>query len=58
MDAIETVQDATNLTGPSLEQHKRLELVVKLLPSEVATVVPQTTESALTQMEVKEVLIP
>lgn len=43
MNAIETVQDATNLTGPSLEQHKRLELV-KLLPNEVATVVPQTTE--------------
>lgn len=54
MDAVETVQDATNSTGPSLEQHKSLELVVKLLPSEVATVVPQTTESVLTQMEVKE----
>lgn len=54
MDAVATVQDATDLTGPSLEQHKRLALVVKLLPSEVATVIPQTTESALTQMEVKE----
>lgn len=41
MEAIETVQDATNLTGPSLEQHKSLELVVKLLPGEVATVVPK-----------------
>lgn len=31
MDAVETVQDATDLKGPSLEQHKRLELIMKLL---------------------------
>ena len=54
MDAVETVQDATNLTGLSLEQHKSPELDVKLLPSEVTTVIPQTTESALIQTEVKE----
>lgn len=54
MDAAETVEDATNLTGPSLEQHKSLELNARLLPSEAATVIPQTTELALTQIEVKE----
>lgn len=39
MNGVESAQDATDLTGPSLEQNKRLELVVKLLPSKVATVI-------------------